>query len=55
MPVQPVCIRYTNEACDPSWVSGGPGPGEIALKMLCQVRCDVDCLARNDLIRIPPS
>lgn len=43
MPVQPVCIRYTSSAvCDPSWVTGGPGPGEILLKLICQVRNPID-------------
>lgn len=49
MPVQPVCIRYTNSAvCDPSWVTGGPGPGEILLKLICQVRNPVVQNGRKD-------
>lgn len=37
MPVQPVVVRYpSTHTCDPSWVTGGPGPGEILLKLLAQ-------------------
>jgi lysophosphatidylcholine acyltransferase/lyso-PAF acetyltransferase len=35
--VQPVAVSYpSNQTCDPSWVSGGPHPGEILFKLLCQ-------------------
>ncbi|KAM3576955.1 hypothetical protein VYU27_001097 [Nannochloropsis oceanica] len=35
--VQPVAVSYpSNKICDPSWVSGGPHPGEILFKLLCQ-------------------
>ncbi len=37
VPVQPVAVHYgSNETCDPSWVSGGPYPGELLFKLLCQ-------------------
>lgn len=41
--MQPVAVRYSNgsgsnatTACDPSWVSGGPHPGELMFKLMCQ-------------------
>lgn len=36
--VQPVAVDYrgTNSRCDPSWVSGGPGPGELMIKLMLQ-------------------
>jgi lysophosphatidylcholine acyltransferase/lyso-PAF acetyltransferase len=35
-PVQPVCVRYHNERYNPGWVTAGPSPVVLMLRVLCE-------------------